>query len=254
MTIRYSNVKRRLLTTYFGKQAYILELKENEIMNSDSSKTGVFLPILVIFTMLLASCGSSTPAPVVSEPTSEAVSEPTLNPPTAAPTETPSLTEAPVEPAGTSPENPLPLTEKVITPDWEIQVIEVVRGDDATAMLEQVSTFNKPHEDAGMEYVLVNLHAKYVGTEATGHVYGKIFRSMGSANEIYESVSFIDVEVPEPALEADLAPGEETEGWVAIQAGKDETGMMLVVWPYVSYENNTAVFNDSSDKWYIALE
>ncbi len=77
---------------------------------------------------------------------------------------------------------------------------------------------------------------------------------MGSANEIYESVSFVDVEVPEPALEADLAPGQETEGWVAIQVGKEETGIMLVVWPYISYENNTAVFNDSSDKWYIALE
>ncbi|MBN2115296.1 MAG: hypothetical protein JW730_01910 [Anaerolineales bacterium] len=223
-------------------------------MNRNSSKTGVFLLIFASLTMLLAACGSSTPAPVVSEPTSEPVSEPTSNPPTAAPTEIPPATEAPAESQGMSPENPLPLTGKVVTPEWEIEVLEVIRGEEAMSMLKQVSGSNKAHEEAGMEYALVRLRVKYVGTQDTGHVYGPIFRSLDSANEIYRSVSFIDVKVPEPELEADLAFGEETEGWVAIQAGKEATGLMLVVWPYISYENYTAVFSDATDKWYISLE
>jgi hypothetical protein len=220
-------------------------------MNRRSNKTGVFLLALALLMMLLVSCGGgpATEA-VVPEPTSEPVVEPTIPDPTAVPP----TEEMPVEPLGMSPENPLPLTETVITPDWEIQVVEVLRGDEAMTMLEQASSSNKPHEDPNMEYVLVNLHVKYVGTEDSAYIYEKIFRGMDSANEIYKSVSFIDVEVPEPALEADLAPGDETEGWVAIQAGKDETGVMLVVWPYVSYENNTAMFSEASDKWYVALE
>jgi hypothetical protein len=223
------------------------------MVNRVSNRMGKSFLSLALLTFLLASCANPTPAPVASEATAVPTSKPPTAAPTEAPTESAPATEAPAEPAGMSPENPLPRTEMVLTPDWEIQVLDVLRGEEAMTMLEQASTFNKAHEDAALEYVLVKLHAKYVGT-GMGHIYGKIFRSLDSANEIYDSVSFIDVEVPQPELEADLAPGEETEGWVAIQAQKDATGLMLVVWPYDSYENNTAVFSEAADKWYISLE
>lgn len=223
-------------------------------MNRVSNRMGRFFLVFALFAFLLASCANPTPAPVASEPTTVPTSNLPATAPTEAPTEFAPATEAPSESAGMSPELPLARSETVITPDWEIQVLEVLRGEEAMTMLEQASSFNQPHEEEGMEYALVKLRVKNVAAEETRHVYGKIFRSLDSAAEIYDSVSFIDVEVPEPALEADLAPGEETEGWVAVQAQKDAAGLTLVVWPYDSYENNTALFSESADKWYVSLE
>lgn len=215
---------------------------------SRSLKEPVFLALLVSMVMAMA-CGGSAPE---NTPTELPTIAPTEEPTTPA-TENPTTTEAPAQ-AGNSPDAPLPLTETLVTPDWEIQVLEVLRGDAAMPLLEQASPFNRSHEDPNMEYVLVRLHVKYVGTDAVKHIYGKIFRSLGSAGEMYKAVSFIDVEAPAPKLEADLIPGGETEGWVVIQIGKEETGMILVVWPYESYENSAAIFSETAEKWYISLE
>ncbi|WKZ34908.1 MAG: hypothetical protein QY332_14920 [Anaerolineales bacterium] len=197
------------------------------------NKTVVFL--LGILFLLTAACGGSAPE---SAPP-EVISEPAGDQPAA--TEVPPTQAAPVdEPLGGSPDNPIPFAETLLTPDWEVQVLEVQRSD-------------KAHEDADMEYVFVHLRVKYVGTEASAYVYGKMFRGTGSANEIYKATSFIDVTAPDPELEADLASGGEAEGWVAIQARKDEAGLMLVLWPYVSYENNTAMFSEATPKWFLSL-
>jgi hypothetical protein len=194
----------------------------------------MFLGILLL---LITACGGSVPATETPEATSESVEN--LPP---APTQAPATEEAPAdEPLGNSLENPVPFVKTLLTPDWEVQVLEVQRSD-------------KAHEDADMEYVFVNLRVKYVGAEASAYVYGKMFRSTGSANEIYKATSFIDVKVPDPELEAELPSGGETEGWVAIQVRKDEAGIMLVLWPYVSYENNTAMFSEATPKWFISLE
>lgn len=219
-------------------------------MKQLSNRAVMFLIVL----LLAAACGLPAQQPPASEPTTaEPTTIPTANSPTATATEVPPTPAAPAEPLGGNPQNPLPLAETLVTSDWEIQVLEVVRGDEAMAMLKQVSAFNKAHEDSAMEYVLVKIRVKYVGTADTVYVYEKIFRGTDSTNEIYKIVSFIDVKVPDPALKADLPPGGETEGWVAIQVGKDDAGVMLVVWPYISYENNTAVFSEATTKWYISL-
>jgi len=223
-------------------------------MRQYSNHTGIALFSILILVLLVSSCGGSANAPSAFEATPETVSEPaSSNPTEPVATEVPPTETMPAEPSGMSPGNPLSITEPAITPDWEITVVEVLRGDEALEMLKQASASNDAPDD-GMEYLLINVRVKYVGTNPSAYVYEKIFRSLGSANEMYKSLSFIKIEVPEPALEADLAAGEETEGWVAFQVGAGESGLMLVVWPYVSYENNTGVFSDSSDKWYIALE
>lgn len=221
-------------------------------MNQLSNRAVMLLIAIVL--LLATACGLPAQQPPATEPpASEPATIPTADSPTATATEVPPTQEAPAEPLGSNPQNPLPLAETLVTADLEIQVLEVVRGDEAMAMLKQVSAFNKAHEDSAMEYVLVKIRVKYIGTADTLYVYEKMFRGTDSTNEIYKSVSFIDVEVPEPALEADLPPGGETEGWVAIQAGKDDAGVMLVVWPYVSYENNTALFSEATPRWYISL-
>ncbi|MCG2783636.1 MAG: DUF4352 domain-containing protein [Anaerolineae bacterium] len=213
------------------------------------------LVLLLVMACRLPAPQPPAPKPTISEPLpSEPTSVPASDSPTAAATEISPTQTAPAQEPGSNPNNPISRAETLVTIDWEIRVLEVLRGDEAMAMLKQVSAFNGQHEDSDMEYMLVNLGVKYVGAAETAYVYGKIFRSVGSANEIYKSVSFIDVEVPDPELEANLSPGGETEGWVAIQVGKNESGIMLVVWPYVSYENNTTIFSEATPKWYISLE
>lgn len=209
---------------------------------------------LVLFLAVTMACGSSGPEATPSEPTQASIEQPSENQPTEAATQVPATEEVQNAPAGSSPENPLSSAEKLVTQDWEIQVLEDLRGDEALTMLESVSSFNGPHEDPGMEHVLLKVYVKYIGSAESAYVYGKMFRSLDSAGEIYDAVSFIDVEVPAPELDADLPSGGETEGWVAVQAGVDETGLMLVFWPYDSYDNGTAMFSDSAEKWYIALE
>lgn len=34
----------------------------------------------------------------------------------------------------------------------------------------------------------------------------------------------------------------------------DETRILLVLWPYASYDNGASIFSDATAKWYIALE
>jgi hypothetical protein len=196
-----------------------------------------FVMFLGIFLLLIIACGGSAPETAMPA----ATSEPAENMPPA-PTQAPATEEAPAdEPLGSSPQNPVPFAETLLTPDWEVQVLDVQRSDTA-------------HEDADMEYMFVHLRVKYVGTQASAYVYGKMFRSMDSANEIYKATSFIDVTAPDPELEADLPSGGETEGWVAIQVRKDEAGILLVLWHYVSYENNTAMFSEATPKWFLSLE
>lgn len=223
-------------------------------MKRYARRMGTLMPALSLFALLLASCTYLIPLPADSEPTSEPVSEPVSNPPASAPTHIISQTGAQAESAGRSPEHPLPLTGTVVTPDWEIQILEVIRGEEAMGMLEQTSAFNHEPREPGTEYVLVRLHVKYVGTKETRHIYGKIFHSKDSANSLYDGLSFRDVMVPDPKLEADLTPGQATEGWIALLAGEDATGLTMIVWPYASYENDVATFTLSTGQWYVSLE
>jgi hypothetical protein len=210
------------------------------------NSTGRIVLSLFLLLMLTMACGGTVPEAVKVEPTSEPAPTVTELPP--AEELTPES-----EPVGSSPNNPLPSFEKLTTSDWEIQVLEVLRGEDALTALKQVSASNDAPE-AGTEYLLVKVHVRYIGVNTSAFVYSKVFRSLGSAGEMYKTLSFTKVNVPEPELEADLAPGEETEGWIAFAVTEGETELVLVLWPYESYENNTAVFIDSAEKWYIALE
>ena len=121
--------------------------------------------------------------------------------------------------------DPAPNGEPVTTEDWQLKVLEVIRGDDAWPIIEEASQFNDP-PDEGMEYVMVRLHVRYIGTEDEPEWIDSFdFESTGSANVLYDTPSIVE---PEPALDARLFPGGEYEGWVVVQAAEDEKGMMLV--------------------------
>jgi hypothetical protein len=180
------------------------------------------------------SAGDSTPTEAdATAPPTEAVATATSAPqPTAAPAET-----------GKSRSNPVPFGETVASSDWEIQVLEVVRGEPAFARLLEVNQFNSPAPE-GYEYVLVNTRVKYVGDETEAQdIHEFWFRTTGDARVQHDIPSAVD---PEPVLDASLFTGGEASGWSTFLARQGETNLMLVFDPFLSFEDD--------DHLYLALE
>ncbi|PWH16266.1 MAG: hypothetical protein DDG60_04490 [Anaerolineae bacterium] len=213
--------------------------------------------LLSLLLALMLACGRTASAPTASPPA--ATAKPTNAPPTPTavpPTETaipPTPTPAPTAtppPAGTSPQNPAPFSETVITAGWEIRVVEFVRGEQALVLLKKASPFNRAHRDPAMEYALVKVRVKWTG-EGSNRVDGTFFSGMDSALIPYERVKLADAKEPSPSISSfdALTRGQEVEGWVVIQIGKNASGALLVIWPR---DNGMRLGEET--KRYIALE
>jgi hypothetical protein len=138
---------------------------------------------------------------------------------------------------------PAPFEDNIVTEDWQVNFLEVVRGEAAWTMVQAANQFNDPPAD-GMEYVVLRVHAKYIGTvDKTEQIDGSYFRTTGSANVVYDNPSVVD---PEPAFDATLYPGGEAEGWVVLQVAQGETSVMAIFEPLFSFSGE--------DKRFIALE
>lgn len=195
---------------------------------------------------------SGTPAAAAGQPTAQATEAEADNsaaPEPAAtdapPTETPAPTAtATPPPVGVSRGDPYPVgTGLVSVPNWDVEVLEVVRGDEAWSRIQQANQFNDPPPE-GMEYVLVQVRA--VSTYADGEIHsiGQVdFKLTGSERNCYRGASVVP---PEPALRADLAPGGETTGWIAFLARQVDTDLILMV-------DELANFDDDRYR-YLALE
>jgi len=201
----------------------------------------LYLALAALVASMLA-CGSAVPATVDAVPPSNALE-------LAATQAAPPAASSPERPAGSDQNNPAARTEIVVAPEWEFYIVEVLRGEQAMAKLKEASPFNKAPSDPSMEYVLVRAHAKYTGTRDTARIDRGFFRSMGSADTMYDTVSVVDATPPEPFLHGNLPPGGEVEGWVPILVAKDETGIMLVIWP-----RNNGMITGKENIRYISLE
>jgi len=160
-------------------------------------------------------------------------------------------TEEPTPAPGADQDNPAGRTETVTTPNWEFSIVEVLRGDEALSKLEEASSSNGPPDDPGMEYVLVQVHARYIG--GTGDEKHRIdptfFKSVDSANVIYDKPSILDVRNPSPVLQAELLPDEEYEGWITILATTDGTDLVLIIQP-----RDNGLLSGEEEWRYISLE
>jgi hypothetical protein len=140
---------------------------------------------------------------------------------------------------GRTREQAAPLGEAVVTDNWVITALEMVRGEAAWSMALATNQFNDPPE-AGMEYVAVRVRAKYIKAEdATGRIYSGDFKTLGSTSVLHDSPSVVD---PEPALDATLYPGGEAEGWIIVQAKVDESDLLLVFDPLFDYGDQNRRF------------
>jgi hypothetical protein len=133
---------------------------------------------------------------------------------------------------GREPNAPAPFGETVITGDWEVTVLDVMRGEQVWQMVQAANEYNEPPAE-GMEYLLAKIHLRYINpSEKVGMEDGSMFKSMNSAGETYARPIVID---PEPDLNVSLYPGGEGEGWVTLQAASGATGVALIYQPFLDF-------------------
>jgi hypothetical protein len=197
--------------------------------------------LLILTGLLLSACSvpqepqpsQTSPAEIVTEAAAEVVTEVA----TQAPTETSTPLATATEPAavGLDVSAPTPRGETVASADFEYTVLDVVRGEEALARLEDASPFNDAPDDESMEYVIVYMRVRYTGNSAEAlDVNPSCIDSSWSGGTQYDKPSILDVRNPEPFLQAHLLPGEQIEGWVTVLARKDDPAPVLVVQPRIN--------------------
>ncbi len=140
---------------------------------------------------------------------------------------------------GMSRKNPYPTSQVVSTPGWDIQVLEIKRGEEAWQMIQAANSFNEPAPE-GYEYLLVRVKAKNTSTvDEERSINATAFNLTGSSLVQH---GYLSVVAPEPALDAKLFPGGETEGWVPLMAAQGETNLILVFQELFSFEEGSARF------------
>lgn len=154
----------------------------------------------------------------------------------------PDLAQIQPSTSGAQRSQPAPRGETVTTANWQATVLEVARGDAALQLAQESNQFNEPAPE-GMEYVAVKLRVRNIGTaepDEAEQVYGNsAFRITGEKNVVYENVSVVP---PEPALDAYLFPGGETEGWTVLSVARDEQQLALIFEPSFSFDNDEVRF------------
>lgn len=157
-----------------------------------------------------------TPTPMLSDsppPSGDAV--PTLAP---APTPDPDL--------GRTPGYPVAAGATADAGPLRVTVREVVTGQAATDAAVAASPLNGVPRD-GVTYLMLRIAVENAGAVPLG-VSNDDFAIVGSDGNVRR---FLGVDPPAPALEADLAPGDVAEGWVALSALATDASPLLLVDP-----------------------
>ena len=124
--------------------------------------------------------------------------------------------------------NPVPLDQVASAAEWNLQVLEVLRRDEAWDALFAASEWNDPPPE-GFEYVLVKIAAERTGDDEAKRIGMADFDITGSAAVLYEAPWLTN---PDPELDAELLSGGTTEGWLsfAVQEGEENLILAYDVW------------------------
>jgi hypothetical protein len=135
---------------------------------------------------------------------------------------------------------------EVVTRDWSVKVVDVVRGEDARHLVESANSNNEPPAD-GLEFVAVKLHARYHGPPGLpGLLSAAQFRVVNSEGKSYDVPLVLDVT---PRLTRTLFPGGEHTGWAVFQIGLDDSDAVLRFEPYFpDLERRYLALNDDGER------
>lgn len=125
--------------------------------------------------------------------------------------------------AGETRTEPVPLHSEAEAGPWRITVLEVVTGDQAAELVTGASPSNPALPD-GFQYVAARLRLVNTSDRALP-VSGNDFGVTGASGLVWR---FLDVAPPDPPLDATVAPGEATEGWVVASVPANESKLVLM--------------------------
>ncbi len=141
---------------------------------------------------------------------------------------------------GVEADRPARFSDRLVTRNWEVSMLELLRGEAAMERLRQVWLDNPVPAD-GMQYLLLRVQARYIGTadrpERIDSFYFSTLDNEGFISDYGNAVP------PEPILDVGLYPGGTAEGWVLLQVRSVARGLVLVFQPLVddSTENQRFV-------------
>jgi hypothetical protein len=135
-------------------------------------------------------------------------------------------------PLGLSRENPMNGLETISLKNWDVRVLDIVRGPEAWERIHEANQFNNPPPD-GWSYVLIQYHLQRKGTHETENTLG--LHLTGNANILHYSFNN-SVVPPDPVLDNYLIGGETSQGWEAYLIREDEGDLMLVLDDLSDYE------------------
>lgn len=134
---------------------------------------------------------------------------------------------------------PASMSEKVITEDWEISVVETIRGVEAWNMAIAANQFNSPPM-AGFEYIAVKVYVHNINTDDVAqNISDSDFHTTGSNGVRYDTPSIVD---PTPALDVTLYPDGSYEGWMILTVAVGETNIILIYDPLFEFGNKNVRF------------
>ena len=149
------------------------------------------------------------------------------------------VAEATPEPdvEGANRSDPFPFEGAIETASFNIEVREVLTGDAAWVILEEISQFNDEPEE-GRAYVLIRVAGMYGGDDET-NISRFNFRLTGDSGVARPPAL---VSLPEPKFPDALTEGSEFESWIAFDVPSDESNRLLVFDPPFLADDSTPRF------------
>lgn len=137
---------------------------------------------------------------------------------------------------GSSRRNPLPATTELITlNDWDVVVLEQLRGAEAWEQIRQANNNNQP-PDLGEEYLLLKVWLKNNGSDPDEESVG--LHVTGNGLVVHYSFDSHVVE-PVPQLETYLPGGGESIGWEAYRIREGEGNLLLLVEDIATFDTGS---------------
>jgi hypothetical protein len=125
---------------------------------------------------------------------------------------------------GTTSSQPAPSSVTVVTNQWEVSVIQVIKGKNAIDMV-MAKEGNLP-PDTGMTYIVVKVYVRYRSTvDQPVGIDNYFFTDIDGAGTMYD---FATVFSPDPALDVALFPGADYAGYVVVQSSVTSSNLVLV--------------------------
>lgn len=140
---------------------------------------------------------------------------------------------------GAAPDDPAAVGNIVTSANWQMQVLEVVRGEAAWQLALATNRFNDP-PPAGFEYVLVRARVRYLGLAEGPHSINHYshFATLDGDGQVYTRPSLV---VPTPQLYGWLFPGGEITGWLAAQVSVADPTPLLRFSPGAAVDPATEI-------------